>query len=408
MVDWTTLTAPSHSRGNRVPRSLLPLLLALLGMSLTQNLIIPAFTPLSTEAGLSATQLSLVMTVGAAALALSSPLWGWALDSIGLRAVLIAGLALSVLGLAGFATAVTFGLDETLTPDLSFAFALVFRGVLVGAGLAVFPVAAFAVAGIVTVAEGDRTRAAGLVWAAQGLAAFIGPPVGGVLVAVSLLLPLYLAPAIALLVAVVVLVAVKPVERPQHTVPTRPWELLPAFGVGFLMYLAYALSQVVIGLFIKAQLEVSTNTLAISGVMLLSALGLVVTQGVVVPLVKWPAARLMRTGAPIALAGYALLATGQSLWLAAVAYLLVAVGLGLAVSGFAAAASLGVGPRHQGLIAGLVCATSGLGVLVGAALSGVLYDVTPIAPAIVAALAAALACVLTLPQLTPRVPESVA
>lgn len=389
-----------------MPRSLLPLLLAVLGMLLTQHLIVPALTPLSTDVGLSATQLGLVLTIGSAALALSSPLWGWALDSVGLRAVLIAGLALSVAGLAGFAAAVTFGLDETLTPDLSFAFVLVFRGVLVGAGLAVFPVAALAVAG--TVAEGDRTRVIGLVWAAQGLAALIGPPIGGVLVVVSLLLPLYLAPAIALLVAIVVLLAVKPVERPQHTIPTRPWELLPAFGVGFLMYLAFALSQAIVALLVKAQLEVSTSLYAISGVMLLSALGLVVTQGVVVPLLRWPAARLMRTGAPIALAGYAVLAVGQSLWLAALAFLLVAVGLGFAVTGFAAAASLGVAPRHQGLVAGFVCATTGLAVLVGTTLSGLLYDLEPIAPVIAAGLAAALAWVLSLPRLAPRVPESVA
>jgi DHA1 family tetracycline resistance protein-like MFS transporter len=391
-----------------VPRSLLPLLLALLGMFLTQHLIVPALTPLSTDVGLSAAQLGLVITIGSAALALSSPLWGWALDSTGLRAVLIAGLALSLFGLAGFAAAVTFGLDETLSPDLSFAFVLVFRGVLVGAGLAVFPVAALAVAGTVTVAEVDRTRAVGLVWAAQGLAALIGPPVGGVLVALSLLLPLYVAPAIALLVAIVVLVAVKPVERPQHTVPARPWELLPAFGAGFLMYLAFALSQAAITLLVRAQLEVSTNLYAVSGIVLLSALGLVVTQGVVVPLLRWPAGRLMRTGAPIALAGYAVLAAGQSLWLAAVAFLLVAAGLGLAVTGFAAAASLGVGPRHQGLIAGLVCATSGLAVLAGTTVSGLLYDLEPIAPVIAAGVAAALAWVLSLPRLTPRVPESVA
>ncbi|WP_086663259.1 MFS transporter [Lentzea kentuckyensis] len=391
-----------------MPRSLLPLLLAALGMFLTQHLIVPALTPLSTEAGLSPTRLSLVITVSSAALALSSPLWGWALDSIGLRAVLIAGLALSVLGLAGFAAAVTFGLDETLNPDLSFAFVVVFRGVLVGAGLAVFAVAALAVAGTTTVAEGDRTRAVGLVWAVQGLAALIGPPIGGLLVFLSLLLPLYLAPVIALLVAVVVLIAVKPVERPRHTVPTRPWELLPAFGVGFLMYLAFALSQAVITLLVKARLEMSTNLFAISGIMLLSALGLVVTQGVVVPLLRWSAARLMRTGAPIALAGYAILAVSQSLWLAAMAFLLVAVGLGLAVTGFAAAASLGVGPRHQGLVAGLVCAAAGLAVLAGTMLSGLLYDLAPIAPVIAAGVATAVAWVLSLPQLTSRVPESVA
>ena len=391
-----------------MPRSLLPLLVALLAMFFTQQLLVPTFSPLSHDLGLTATQLGLVITIASVAVTLTSPLWGWALDAIGLRSALLVGLGLSVVGFAGFAAAVAFGLDETLTPDLAFTFVLVFRSALLGAGLAVLPVAALAVAGTFTAEEGDRTRAVGLVGAAQGLSALVGPPVGGVLAAISLMLPLSVAPVIALLVTIFVLVAVKPVERPQQVVRTQPWAMLPAFGVGFLMYLSFGLSQVAITLVTKDQLTYSTSALAVSGVMAASALGLVVTQGVVVPLLKWPAGRLMRAGAPIAVAGYAVLAVSQSLWLVAVAYLVVAVGLGLAVTGFAAAASLGVGPRHQGLVAGLVCATSGLAFIVGPMLSGLLYDVTPVAPLIAAGAAAALACVLALPQLTPRVPQSVA
>ena len=110
----------------------------------------------------------------------------------------------------------------------------------------------------------------------------------------------------------------------------------------------------------------------------------------------------------ITLGAAVLLAAGQSLWLAAVGFLLVAIGLGLSATGFAAAASLGVGPRHQGLVAGFVCATTGLAVLAGTTLSGLLYDLEPIVPVIAAGLAAALAWVLSLPRLAPRVPESVA
>lgn len=168
---------------------------------------------------------------------------------------------------------------------------------------------------------------------------------------------------------------------------------------------AVALSQVIVILRAKEQLEASTY--AISGVMLLSALGLVVTQGVVVPLLKWSAARLMRTGAPMALAGYAVMAVAPSLLLVAVAHLLVAAGLGLALTGFAAAASLGVGPRHRGLMAGLVCATAGLAVLAGPLVSGLLHAVEPIAPVIAAGVATALAWMLSLPQMTPQVPQSV-
>ncbi|NKE57336.1 MFS transporter [Lentzea sp. PSKA42] len=385
------------------------MLVALAVMYSAQQLLTPIFAPLSNDLNLTATQLGLVLTIASVAFTLASPLWGLALDAIGLRAVLIAGLVLCVAGLAGFAAAVTFGLDETLTPGLAFTFMLVFRSFLLSAGLAVLPVAALAVAGTVTVGEGERTRAVGLVGAAQGLSAVIGPPVGGALAVVSLMLPLYLAPVIALLLAVVVLLVFKPpVERPQQTVQTRPWELLPAFGVGFLMYLSFGLAQVVVALLVRERLEFTTSSFAVGGVLLVSALGLVMTQGVVVPLVKWPAARLMRTGAPIAMAGYAVLAVATSLWLAAVAFLVVAVGLGLAVSGFAAAASLGVGPKRQGLVAGLVNATYGLTFIIGPMLSTLLYDFEQVAPVIAAGVAAALACALSLVQLTPRVPQPVA
>lgn len=391
-----------------MPRFLTPVLIALLAMSTAQQLLVPTLAPLAGELGLDASQLGLMLTIASVAVVLTSPFWGWLLDVTGLRSVLLAGAGLCVLGLAGFAAAVTFGQDETLTSGQAFTFVLAFRSVLLGAGLAVLPIAALAVAGIVTVREGERTKAVGLVGAAQGLAALVGPPVGGVLTAVSLMLPLYLAPALALLVLVFVIVAVKPGERPQLEVRPQPLELLRAFGFGFLMWLSFGLSQVIITLLAKDLLEVSTSSLAASGVAAVAALGLVVTQGAVVPLLKWPAARLMRTGAPIALAGYAVLAVAPSFWLVATAYLVVAFGLGLAVTGFAAAASLGVGPQHQGLVAGLVHATYGLTFLAGPMLSSVLYDVEPVAPVIAAGVAAALACVLSLPQLTPRVPQSAA
>jgi MFS family permease len=388
---------------------LLPLLLALLGVSFTQQLLVPVLNPLSHDLGLPMYQLSLVITVGSIALTLASPLWGWAVDAAGPRTAVLAGLGLCVLGLAGFAAAVTFGLDETLTPDRTFTLVLVFRSVLLGAGLAVLPVAALAAAGIATATEGERTSAAGLIWAAQGLWALIGPSVGGLLAAISLMVPLYLAPVLTVLIAIVVLFAVKPVARPQQEIQTQPWGLLPAFGVGFLMFLSFGLSQVIVMLLAKEQQQFSTSVPAIGGVLTVSALALVVTQGVAVPLLKWPAARLMRTGAPIALAGYAVLAVASSLWLVVVAYLLVAVGLGLAVTGFAAAASLGVGPRRQGLVAGFVHATNGLALIIGPTLSSLLYDVTPIAPVIAAGAAAALATVLSLSlaQAGPRVPQSV-
>lgn len=379
-----------------MPRSLTPLLVALLVMYSVQQLLTPVIAPLSHDLALTTTQLGLVFTVAAVALTLASPLWGLLLDAAGPRPVLIAGLGLCVLGLTGFAAAAAFGTDETLTPDMAFVFVLLFRSLLFGAGLAALPVTALAVAGTATHTETGRTTAVGLIGAAQGLATVIGPVVGGTLAVVSLSLPLYLAPAIAVLLTVVVLLVFKPAERSQEPVRSRTWELLPAFGVGLLTHLSLGLVQVVAVFFAADRLDATPGS--VDGVLFAAGLGLVLAQGVLVPLLKWSPARLMRIGTPIALAGYALIAAVPALL--TLAFLAVAVGVGFAITGFAAAASLGVGPRHQGLVAGLVTATSGVTFVVGPGLSTVLYDVDPLAPVIAAGVAAALAVVLSLLPVT--------
>ncbi|GGU22898.1 MFS transporter [Lentzea flava] len=381
-------------------KSLAPLLITVLVMYSAQQLLTPILAPLSRELALTETQLGLVITIAAAALTVSSPLWGRALDTIGLRRVLLAGLALCTTGLAGFAVVSSLGLDETLTPGPTFTLMLVFRSLIFGAGLAALPVAALAVAGTATTDEAERTRAVGLVGAAQGLSIVIGPAAGGVLAVFSLLLPLYLAPAIAAVLALWVGIGVKPaaVERPQQTVRSRPWELWPVFGVGFLMYLSLGLVQVIVGFLVADRLHLDSRATAgtVGVVLFVAGIGLVATQGALVPKLKWPAARLMRVGAPIALAGYGILTFASTTWLMAAAFLVTSVGLGLAVAGFAAAASLGVGREHQGSIAGLVNATTGLTFILGPLLSTALYEVEPVVPVIAAAVAAALAFVLSL------------
>ncbi|HEX8868848.1 MAG TPA: MFS transporter, partial [Lentzea sp.] len=68
-----------------MPRPLALLLTALLGMFTAQHLLAPTLGPLSRQLDLTATQLGLVFTVSAVAVTVTSPLWGWALDRVGLR-----------------------------------------------------------------------------------------------------------------------------------------------------------------------------------------------------------------------------------------------------------------------------------------------------------------------------------
>lgn len=61
---------------------------------------------------------------------------------------------------------------------------LVTRSVLFGVGVGALPVAALAAASATTTSEADRTRAVGLVGAAQGLSLVLGPAAGGALAVV--------------------------------------------------------------------------------------------------------------------------------------------------------------------------------------------------------------------------------
>lgn len=367
-----------------MPRSLTPLLVALLVVYSLHEVLTSAVGPVAGTLGLTTFQFGLVFTVASVTITVTSLVWGVLADAAGPRPVLLAGLGLCVAGPAGFAAAVAFGADETLTPALAFAMVLVFRSFLFGAGLAALLVVALAVAGLS--ARGHRTTAFGLVGATQGLAAVLGPVTGGALAVASLQLPLYLAPVVALVLAVGVLLTFKPsaAAEPPEVVPFQPARLVPAFGIGLLMHLSFGLVQVV-----AVYLVTDREADSLGTTMFASGLGLVLAQGVLVPLLKWPADRLMRVGAPVALAGYAVIAGVPSLM--SPAFFVVSAGVGLAVTGFAATASLGVGPARQGLVAGLVSATAGLAFIAGPMVGGLLHGVEPIAPVIAAGVAALVA-----------------
>ncbi|WP_219471128.1 MFS transporter [Nonomuraea rhizosphaerae] len=389
-------------------KAMAPLLVTVVVLYSAQQLLTPVLAPLARQLRLTETQLGLVITIAAAALTVASPLWGSALRVIGLRAVLLAGLALATLGLAGFAAVATFGLDGAMSPTAVFTLMLLTRSLIFGVGLAALPVAALAVAATSTAGDAERTRATGLVGAAQGVSLVLGPAGGGALAVVSLLLPLYLAPVLAALLMVWVLVAVRgvraePADRPHGGGRVRPWDarLWPWFATGFFLYLSLGLVQVIIGFLIADRLRLDPqDTAGAVGIALFTA-GLVIVgvQGALVPALRWSALRLLRTGTPIAGAAFVLLAFAQNLFLIAVAFAVLALGLGLAFPGFTAAPTLLVGPEQQGTISGLVNATIGATFIVGPLLSTALYEIRPEIP-ILAALAASLAA-LALVWLSP-------
>ncbi|MEV4563420.1 MFS transporter [Nonomuraea sp. NPDC049419] len=395
-------------------KALIPLLVTILVVFSAQQLLTPVLAPLSRELHLTETQLGLVVTAAATSLTIASPLWGMALRRLGLRLVLLCGLGLATAGMTGFGVVAAAGLDGHLSSPVLFGLLLVTRSLIFGAGLAALPVATLAVAAASTTTQAERTRATGLIGAAQGLSLVLGPAGGGALAVVSLMLPLYLAPVVCLLLTVWVLVTVRPPAAPapppeQPVARLRPWDarMWPLLAIGFCLYLSLGLVQVIVGFLLADRLHLGPQeTAGAVGVTLVAAgLVLVAVQGALIPVLRWPVLRLMRAGAPLTAASFALLAAADTLWLTVAAFVLLGLGLGLAAPGFTAAPTLVAGPGQHASVAGLVNATIGTTFIVGPLLGTALYEVAAVLPILTALGAATTA--LALSWLSPAVRQAV-
>lgn len=164
-----------------------------------QQIVFPVLAPLSRRLLLTEVQLGLVITTAAAALAVTSPVWGRAVDAWGARRVLLTGLVVAATGLTGFALTAALTLTEgeadASRETTTYLALLLTRGLALGVGLAAVPVAVLAMVSAST-AQDRRTLAVSLVGAAQALALVLGPALGGLLAVGGLLLPVWVAPAL--------------------------------------------------------------------------------------------------------------------------------------------------------------------------------------------------------------------
>jgi MFS family permease len=387
------------------------LLLAVLVTFTAQQVLVPVLAPLTRRLGLTEVQLGLVITTAALVLAVSSPLWGRAVDRRGPRQVLLIGLSLATVGLVGFAVLTQTALgspDTAATGSASTIWLLMLltRGVLFGVGIAAVPVAALAAVSAATDSD-DRTRAVSLLGAAQALSLVLGPAIGGLLSLIGLLGPVWVAPGLTL-IALLVVVVLRPDDRGAEaghagdaaSAAVRPWDrqLWPIFAAGFGLFLSLGMVQIVLGFLVQDRLSLSDEATAqaVGLALVVTGLALVAVQGVLVPRLRWSPARLVRAGAAVTALALLALAAAGNLALITGARVLMAVGLGLAIPGYTAAPTLLVGPQHQGRVAGWISATNGSTFVVGPTLGTWLYSVAPATPALVgAALAGTVALLAT-------------
>lgn len=379
-------------------RSPLPVLVtAVLVVATAQQALIPVLAPLGREVGLSEIAMGVVMTFAALMFSVTSPLWGRAVDRVGQRSVLLAGMTLCLVGLSAFAVVAELAVAGRLGGDVVTVTLMVLtRSLLFGAGMGAVPVAAMAWVAANTATTQDRIAGISRIGAVQGVAMALGPALGGMLAFAGLLGPVWFAPALLVLVLVGVAVALPRRVAPGSAagvaaaaVPLprsglRPWDarLWPVMVVGFGIFLSLGMTMISLGFLVQDRLDVAgAEAVRTAGLVSSSAgVAMVLAQGVVVPRLGWTPWRLLRTGVPVAGTAVLGLVVADSLPAMCLAMAGVATGVGLAAPGYTSSPTLLVGPEEQGSVAGLVQMVTGATFVLGPLVGSALYGVAPEAP----------------------------
>jgi len=385
------MSYPTSTRAT-APLANFLVLFSVLTTGVGQSMTFALLAPLGREVGFGEVQVGLIITCSALVFTLTSPVWGRISDRWGRRPTLVLGQLGYAVGCLLFALAMGGGLRGLLVGLPLYALVIAAR-VLMASLISASPAAASAYVADTTSLK-QRTRGMARLGAARTLGAILGPALGGALVTVGLLAPLYLASGLALASALLLAVVVRePVRSAPQAVRSPRLRFLdrrylPFLVVGFSAFFAFAMMSQTIGFYLQDRfvLDAKVTAQALGAGLMLSATMSLFAQTVLVRRHGMTPVRLMRGGLPVLLAGYLGLLLAGNIPLLVVAMGVIGLGLGLVAPGFTAGASLAVGPDEQGAVGGLISACPAGGFVLGPLVGTSLYQLQPILPYLVAGL----------------------
>jgi len=351
----------------------------LLTIAIGQSFIFAILPPLGRDVGFSELQINSVISSSALIFSIGSALWGGLSDRWGRKQVILVGLAGYAVGNLGFALVFDAALRGWLLGLPLFLAALFLRCSQSVIMSATNPACAAYAADYSSPQQ--RTKTLAKLGTANSLGMIIGPILAGALAGFGLLMPLYVATALA--TGATILIAWRlPRDRLPATGP-REYKRLAILDRRVRALLLCSLSaftgfagiQQTLAFRLQDMLALTgTETAQYMGICLMvAALMTLAMQLMVAQRFKGSPIILLRLGVVLMLLGALVIAAAQSFFWILGGMAAMGAGLGLSAPAIAASASLAVNPQEQGSVAGLVSAFPAAGFVIGPLFCGWLY-----------------------------------
>lgn len=305
--------------------------------------------------------------------------WGRASDRYGRRNVILIGLGGYAIGALLFSSAALLGLIGWVTGGALYFALMVTRVINAAVTTASQPSASAYVADVTP--PSSRTRGIGRLNAAVQLGGMTGPVLAW-FAGISLLAPMLIHALLMFGMALLVWRRLPETAR-QTRLGEKPKQLRffdPRYAriaiIGFVTFMCMATMQQTLGFYVQDILQVDPATSAqrFALAMMYSSIAMFTMQMVVVQRFAWSPLLMLKLGLPIALLSFLAVAVASGITQIYLSMVMFGIGMGLALPGISASASLSVGTDEQGGIAGISAAVGGAGYLFGPLIGGLLYS----------------------------------
>lgn len=370
------------------------LLAGVVCVGMGQTVIFSVLPPLARTLGFAEFQVACIFGVSALLWAIFSPIWGRRSDAVGRKPMILLGLSGFAVSITLFAIFLGLGLGETVGGAVLYVLIIGARSIY---GLIGSANPAAAQAYIADRAPPER-RAAALSQfsAAFGVGAMAGPAVGGVAAHWGPLAPFFFVAFLATVMIGLIWRFLPERHMPlqRRTQPRlkasdprlRPF-LICALGYGLVNAIPI---QTVAFYFMDVLRLTAADTPKVAGLGLTAgAAASLVAQILLVQRMRLSPRTLLTVGPVLICIGHCLVIAGHSAWLISVGLAFSGLGAGMALPGYAAGASLAVGPEEQGAAAGLANSIGTLGFVVSPFIGFALYSIAPQAAFVLTATTAA-------------------